>query len=506
MVRPPNRSGSLDYLFTAAQCRELDRIAIEDRGIPGFVLMQRAGRVAFAELLQRWPSVASISVCCGKGNNAGDGYVVAGLARELGLAVQLIQLGDPHMLVGDAARARDWAMARGLAQTDGPSAQLRGEVIVDALLGTGFIGGLRPAYTEMVGAINASQAGVLALDIPTGVVADTGAVGGDAVRADVTVSFVGRKIGLYTGPGKSWAGDVIFDDLSMPADVLHQVSGCPLLRYSQQAPMPRRDPNAYKQNQGHVLVVGGDRGMGGAPIMAGEAALRMGAGLVTLMTRAEHRSAALTRRPEIMVVDADDAAARLAVLARSSVLVVGPGLGRSAWGLELLRECLAAAKPMVLDADGLHGFALLNPSSTPDLSGSAPIIATPHPGEAAALLGISNQEVQTDRLRAAVALAQRVAGVAVLKGAGTVIADADRGVSGVCAHGNPGMASAGMGDVLSGVIGGLLAQGLSPLRSAQLGTCLHSAAADRAAEQGDQRSLLATDLFSPMIELLRRSQ
>jgi NAD(P)H-hydrate epimerase len=484
----------------------LDRIAIEERGIPGFELMQRAGRAAFAELLDRWPSAKCISVCCGKGNNAGDGYIVAGLALELGLAVQVIPIGDSGELTGDAARARDWARSLGLQAVDGPDAVLSGEVIVDGLLGTGISGALRPAYAKVVAAINAAGRGVLSLDIPSGVAADSGGVASDAVRADVTVTFIGRKLGLFTGPGVSLAGEVIYASLSVPSDIAHAVPGCPLLRYAEQEPLPPRDRNAYKQSQGHVVIVGGDRDMGGAPLMAGEAALRMGAGLVTLITREEHRPAVLARRPEIMVVGADSDSAREQALARATVLAVGPGLGRGDWGLGLLREALALGKPAVLDADALHGLVALSPQAGESPLVASPVIVTPHPGEAAVLLGSTTAAVQADRPAAACALAQRVGGVAVLKGAGSVVAHHENGLRGVCAHGNPGMASAGMGDVLSGVIAGLLAQGADLGHAAALGTCLHSAAADLAVEHIGQRSLLATDLLQPMIELLRGSQ
>ena len=218
--------------------------------------MLRAGRAAFATLLDTWPDAGSVTICCGKGNNAGDGYVLAGLARELGLGVQLVQVGDADALAGDAAVARDWARARGVTQLDSPPCELRGAVVVDALLGTGARGELRSEFAALVDAINASGRGVLALDVPTGVQADTGEVASVAVRAAVTTTFIGRKFGLFTGPGVSYAGRVRFADLGVPPDVLAAVPGCPLLRWSELPPLPGRDPNAYKQSQGHVVVVG----------------------------------------------------------------------------------------------------------------------------------------------------------------------------------------------------------------------------------------------------------
>jgi hydroxyethylthiazole kinase-like uncharacterized protein yjeF len=241
--------------------------------------------------------------------------------------------------------------------------------------------------------------------------------------------------------------------------------------------------------------------MGGAPLMAAEAALRLGAGMVSVLTRGSHKNAILSRRPELMVVDADNASLRNDVLAQATTLIVGPGLGRGLWGEELLKQAISQAKPMVLDADGLTLLAAA------DLQVQSPTVITPHSGEAALLLGCTASEIQADRVAAACALAERISGVAILKGAGTVIAtasdpDATRCL-GVCAHGNPGMATAGMGDVLAGVVGGLLAQRLQPDVAALIGTCLHSRAADQASLRLGQRSLLATDLMTDLIELLK---
>ena len=497
---------SLPALYTAAQCRELDRLAIDEHGMPGFELMQRAGRAVYRELLDRWPEARRISVCCGKGNNAGDGYIVAGLARQGGFEVTLWQVGDAGELRGDAARARDWAVRLGVTPQAGPPAEIAADVVVDALLGTGLKGPLRGAFADSVAAINRCGAPVLAIDVPTGVSADTGAAPGEAVRAAVTVCFIGRKLGLHTGAGVSHGGSVVFCDLGVPSAVYRAVAGCPWLSYPElpgQYRTGRRDAGAYKHALGHVVVVGGDHSMGGAPLMAAEAALRAGAGMVSVVTRAEHRPAILARRPEVMVVDADDAEARRGVLGKARCLVVGPGLGQQPWGQSLLAEALSAGLPTVLDADGLNNLVAMN------LTLHGPVIITPHAAEAARLLGCDVAAVQNDRPAAAVALARLVGGVAVLKGAGSLVAaaiDAQAHLVGVCAHGNPGMASAGMGDVLSGIIGGLLAQALDPLAAAVAGTCLHSYAADQAVTTVGQRSLLAMDLLPPMIAILAREE
>jgi ADP-dependent NAD(P)H-hydrate dehydratase / NAD(P)H-hydrate epimerase len=501
----PTAPAAIVELYTAAQCRELDRLAVEQLGISGFELMQRAGRAAFYTLLQTWPEARSLAVYCGKGNNAGDGYVIAGLARRLGMTVHVVQVGDAAALAGDAARARDWAASLGVhpaaALPDGADA----DVVVDALLGTGLRGPLGGAFAEAAAAINASGVPVLAVDIPSGVHADTGAAAAGAVRASVTITFIGRKLGLHTGPGVSFRGTLVHDALGVPAAAFRAVAGCPWWHYPDLPAgyrLPERDANAYKHALGHVVVVGGDLPMGGAVLMAAEAALRCGAGMVSVLTRAAHRPAVLARRPELMVVDADDAEARAALLGRADVLVAGPGLGLAAWGEALLAEALTRPVPTLLDADGLtllarHGFAA-----------RGPLVVTPHVGEAARLLDVSRADVQNDRPAAALALARRVAGVAVLKGAGSVVAGHDPGAPegavllGVCAHGNPGMASAGMGDVLSGIIGALLAQGLDPRAAAVSGTCLHGLAGDRAAARTGQRSLIATDLVAAMVALL----
>lgn len=478
-------------LYTSAQCRELDRIAIVEHGIPGFELMLRAGRAAFDVLVKRWPRARSITVFCGKGNNAGDGYVIAGLAREIGVDAQVLQVGVGG-LQGDAAVARQWAAERGVT-AGRPEEDARGEVFVDALLGTGLNGPPREPFATAIRRINASGRPVLAVDVPTGVSGDTGAIPGHGVRADVTVSFIGAKIGLHTGPGLGLRGDLVHAELGVPQSVMKAVAGCPLLTFEPGA-LPPLGVNLYKHRAGHLVVVGGDYNMGGAPLMAAEAALRTGAGLVSVVTRVAHRPAILARRPEIMVQDADQEQAVGDLLGRATAVVVGPGIGREPWGERLFRAALATPRPTLIDADGLRWLADLDirPAGTP--------VVTPHAAEAAQLLGVTVAEVDADRPGMALQLAAATSGVAVLKGAGSICAAED--LLGICGHGNPGMATAGMGDVLSGVIGGLLAQGLSAAQAATLGTCLHSHAADLAARRASQRGLIASDLFQTIAESL----
>jgi NAD(P)H-hydrate epimerase len=464
--------------------------------------MRRAGRALFDVLIDSWPRLSLLSICCGRGNNAGDGYVVAELALRHGIEVELIQLGDPEALGGDAATARDDALAAGLRiiRSDDGEVAISGEVIVDALLGTGIQGAPRQAYASVIERMNASLAPVLAVDVPSGISADTGAAAGIAVQAQSTVTFIGRKIGLHTGAGVALGGRVVYADLGVGPEVHAEVPGVDWMTFSgllaARGGLQPRDADAYKQSLGHVVVIGGDESMGGAVSMAAEAVLRCGAGMVTVVTRGTHRNAILARRPEVMVLDAADEELVREVLEKAATLVVGPGLGRRAWGERLFELALALAKPTLIDADGLYWLAASGSTAPPGT------VITPHAAEAARLLDCSVAQVQSDRLSAARQLAKTVGGVAVLKGAGSVVAGSDK-VLGICAHGNPGMASAGMGDVLSGVIGSLLAQGYSSPEAASIGACLHSLAADRAAAEQGEISLLATDLMPEMVSLLR---
>ena len=489
---------TVERLYSAAESRELDRVAIAS-GIPGIALMKRAGRAAFDALLEYWPDARAVSCVCGSGNNAGDGYIVAGLAKGRGLDVQLLQLGDPARLSGDAGRARDWAVTEGVTiesvDADAPLLELRGDVVVDALLGTGLTGDVREGYARAIEQMQGSSRPIVAIDLPSGLSADTGRVLGCAVRAALTVTFIGVKRGLVTGEGKAHTGALLFDDLDVPDVVRASVGGCEALSWSHVASLlPRRGATAHKNQSGHLLVVGGDHGMGGAVAMAAEAALRCGTGLVTVATRTAHVPAILARRPEVMARAVDSPLELDALLARASAVAIGPGLGRSEWSRALHARVLDCDLPLAIDADALNLCAEF---------GARPrraAVLTPHPGEAARLLGIGNAEVQADRFAAARQLAERFHSVAVLKGAGTIVDDGAN--AGVCLHGNEGMASAGMGDVLTGVIGALLAQGLAARDAARAGTCLHSRAADVAAAESGLRGLIATDLIAALRDVL----
>lgn len=488
-------------LYSANEVRELDRRAIEDGGMPGIALMKRAGAAAFTELQRRWPAANNITVLCGGGNNGGDGYIIAALARQRGLSVTLLQLAAEEKLSGDARLA--WRFA---CQADVSMAPFKGAIdgndgpIVDALLGTGVRGEVREHYRQAIVAMNESGRPVLAVDIPSGLCSDTGAVRGCAVAADVTVTFIGMKSGLLTGRGPAVCGDLVFRALDVPEQIYNTVPMAAerLDLTTLLAALPRRERDAHKGKYGHVLVIGGDTGFGGAAAMAAEAALRVGAGLVGVATRPGHVSALLARRPELMVKPIDSGQALEPLLTGPTVLVVGPGLGRSPWSEQVLQQAINANIPMVIDADALN---ILSDGRVGVGADSRSWVLTPHPGEAARLLGVSNDEVQRDRFAACRAIQQRYPGTVLLKGAGTLISSGAGPLS-LCPYGNPGMASGGMGDVLAGIIGGLMAQGLDAQLAAQLGACLHGVAADRVAAEFGERGMMATDLLAPLRRLV----
>ncbi len=482
-------------LYRAVQVRELDRIAIEEHGIPGYTLMSRAGAAAFAALQERWPQAQRLAVVCGGGNNGGDGYVVARLARQAGFTVHVLTLSAPEQLQGDALTACEDARAAGVAIEPFAAARLHGaDVIVDAILGTGLEREVSGGWRDAIAAINDHRAGILAIDIPSGLHADCGAVMGSAIQADATITFIALKQGLFTGQGPRYCGAVLFDDLGVPPAIYSAIH--PACRRYAGADLtdllPRRPRSAHKGNHGHVLVVGGELGMAGAARMAAEAAARCGAGLVSIATRQVHAVAQAAVRPELMFRGVEDSDALGELLERASVVAVGPGLGRNDWGRLMLAVALDSDLPLVVDADALNLLAE-NPFRRDNW------VLTPHPGEAARLLQTTASQVEADRFTAVAELALRYGGVCVLKGAGSLIAQQSEGIA-VCSSGNPGMATGGMGDVLTGIIAGLLAQGLTGWQAALAGVYIHGRAGDRAAESGE-RGLLATDLM-PLLRKL----
>lgn len=476
-------------LYRPSQVRAMDEHAISALGLDAYTLMRRAGAGAWRLLQQAWPGARRIGVACGPGNNGGDGYVLARLARAAGLDVVLLSPPGAHPRTPAARQAlADWRDAGGRVQSfDGllPEA----EVWVDALYGTGLSRPPSEAAQAMIERINGSRRPVLSLDVPSGLDADLGMAPGVAVRASLTLGFIGAKRGLYTGSGLEHAGEAHLDRLDLPVGEFDDVAPAAIL--CRPAGLARwlspRHANAHKGEHGHVLCIGGELGMGGAVRLCAEAALRTGVGLASVATRSAGVAALVAARPEAMTHAVEDVPSLAPLLERATVLAVGPGLGQGDWGRGLLSAALASGKPAVLDADALNLLAR-EPRPVPQA------ILTPHPGEAARLLGIDTSQVQSDRYVAAEAIARRYQCVVVLKGAGTVVA-APGETPAVIGAGNPGMATGGMGDVLSGVIAALQAQHLPPYRAAVAGALLHAAAGDAAARVGGERGLLPSDLF-----------
>ncbi|MDT0617735.1 NAD(P)H-hydrate dehydratase [Salinisphaera sp. P385] len=491
---------TITRFYGAAQVAALDRRVIDEFGIPGFDLMHRAADAGFQALRGRWPEADRLAVVCGPGNNGGDGFLIAARGLASAMTVRVWFPGDPERLKGDAHRAYQAFMRAGGMLTDSPAEALAdADVAVDALLGTGLGRPLAGDFLSAVQAINRAGeqgAGVLAVDIPSGLGADTGAIWGEAVRADVTATFIGAKLGLVTGAGPAHAGEVTLHELEAPDRAYADMPW--LARQPDDAwlaaALPRRRRDAHKGDHGHVLCVGGNTGMGGAARLAAEAALRVGAGLVSVATRDGQAAAMTQARPELMCRDVAAAPDLEALLDRATVVAIGPGLGTDDWARDLLARVLTTDRPLMVDADALNLIAEGPPPSR------ANWIITPHPGEAGRLLDRATADVQADRPAAAVALADRFGAVAVLKGAGTLIADGCGGLW-VSTAGNPGMAVGGMGDLLTGTIAGLLAQGIDLDTAAIAGVCLHGRAADRAAA-GGERGLLPSDCLAPLRALV----
>lgn len=496
-------------LFSADGVQAIDRHVIDDRGVPGFDLMQSAARAAFRRLARIWPEAGKVLVLCGAGNNGGDGYLVAANARRHGLEVTCVAVAPVEKLKGDARSA--WQKARQDDVTVIPLESLAGEalsghfqhadVVVDAMLGTGVAGEPREPFAEVIRACNHSGRPVLAVDLPSGLDATTGAAAGVVVQADHTVTFIALKAGLFTGRGPDCVGRVSFDGLDtgqwMESSGQHPVArrvdwrnlaGC----------MPRRARSAHKGAFGHVLVVAGNRGFGGAGLLAAEAAARSGAGLVTLATHPEHVAPALARCPSLMVRGVSHGNGLRELAAKADVVVCGPGLGRDAWAEQMLQQVLESDLTGVLDADALNLLAA---------QGTRPgerFVITPHPGEAARLLGETAADIETDRLAAARRLYERTGSLVLLKGAGSVICHENQ--CWIASGSNPGMATGGMGDVLAGIVGGLVGQLDSLSTASRCGAALHLAAADRASESKGYMGLLPMDLIDALPALLAEQE
>ncbi|WP_428239899.1 NAD(P)H-hydrate dehydratase [Gynuella sp.] len=483
----------LNKVLLSSAVKSIEQQWAQTSGQSTYVLMQRAGEAAFRLIRQQWPESSRFCVVAGTGNNGGDGYILAMLLRQAGFSVTLISAGESHQR-GDAERAKgEYLRSGGVTEMFFPDGSQQYDLIVDALLGTGLHGEVRPKYIPFINFINNSQSPVLSLDVPTGIDADKGHFSQHTVQATATLSFIAYKPGLLSGKARAYCGDLHLASLDVEVSsvqsTLEYREGICLSRY-------RRDPASHKGLFGCVNVVGGSLGMGGALILAAEAAAHMGTGWVMAATDTQHLSALLTRNPAIMARgwDEDDN-----LMEKTTVVVAGPGMGRGEFATHYLERLLSQAQqkrlPVVLDADGL--FWLAHQPRKYDYW-----VLTPHDGEAARLLGVSVSEIQADRVRWATAIQKKYGGICVLKGLGSITCDGQRSVFN--GSGNAGMAKAGSGDVLAGMIGGWLARtGRFDIDVVSEAVWMHGRSGEFAALRFYPESMQAGDLIAVLPEVWR---
>lgn len=490
------------YAVTAEQMRAFDAATIGELGLPGAVLMETAGRAVVDVVSDLVAPGGSVAVCCGAGNNGGDGYVIARVLREHGVDATVYLAGPRDRVSSDAAlhlgayercggvcRTADTAGAvAGLA-----SAIERADVVVDALFGTGLGRPLEGHYADLVEIINRSAGLRVAVDVPSGLHSDTGAVLGTAVRADATVTMAFAKVGLVTGRGAAFAGRLHVAEIGIP-QALARDAGVDVRvveRTDAALHLPSPSVADYKTRRGVVLVVAGSPGKQGAGRLAALAALRAGAGLVTLAGADVDVGA-----PDpLMTTTVETADQLVAAATGKDVVAIGPGMATGPGGAALVERALELDVPLVIDADGLNHLAAL---STPTLAGGAPRVLTPHPGEAARLLQTTSRDVEADRVAAVRELARRTGAVVLLKGAGTLVCDGPGGAVTVNPTGGPALATAGSGDVLTGVIAGLLGQGVPAAEAAWVGAYLHGLAGDDCAARLGTAGTIASDVVDAL--------
>ncbi|HEX5310045.1 MAG TPA: NAD(P)H-hydrate dehydratase [Solirubrobacteraceae bacterium] len=489
-------------LYDAAQMREVDRWAIEQAGVASLDLMERAGE-GVVQAVQRLAPSGSIVVVCGKGNNGGDGFVVARLLRRASREVAVICLGEREELSPDARTNLERLPGEQPLAVDCAEADElvgRATLVVDAVLGTGFEGAPRGLAAQAIELVGRGGGSVVSVDVPSGVDASSGEVAGAAVTATVTATFHAAKIGLWVAPGKRHAGEVVALDIGIPRGAPNNAQAG-LIEREVLAGLPRRLAGSTKFTSGHVVVVGGSSGLMGAPAMASLAAMRAGAGYVTACVPGSQRHVLDAQLMEAMtraLPDADGALVpdavepALAALDRAGALALGPGFGRDPRSAELARELAGRSTvATVIDADALNAHA----GRLSELAGRpAATVLTPHAGELGRLLGIDGEAVERERLRCVQKASSSSQSIVVLKGDDTLVASPDGQVL-VSGGDSPALATAGSGDVLTGAIAALLAQGMEPLTAAAAAVFLHAQAGrDAARELGAAEGVIATDV------------
>jgi hydroxyethylthiazole kinase-like uncharacterized protein yjeF len=507
-------------LLNARESRELDRLSQQKYGVPSYALMARAGTAVADAIAIRWPAALrrGVLVIAGRGNNGGDGFVAARRLLDLGGAVRVALLGHASELKGDAARAHaEFIAANGMVsecdaaeQVDSILRTVPHGVIVDAIFGTGLNAPVRDPAAAFIEAINGRGVPIVAVDIASGINSDTGAVMGVAVRANLTVTFGFAKYGHVSYPGADHCGELEIAEIGFAPRAIEEIAPRGRLFEAQDAAqmLRPRAANTHKGTYGHTLVIAGGSGKSGAAILVARGALRAGAGLVTAAIPKSVAAIVASGQPELMtepMPERDghfDGAATIErlkpLLEGKGAVVIGPGMGTSKDIQELLAWIVAhgaaPARPLLIDADGLNSLALIGPAALKQADG--PVVLTPHPGEMSRLLGSSTTTVNQDRISAARRLADLTGAEVLLKGARTVIAA--NGAIYVNSSGNPGMATAGMGDSLSGIIGSLMGQGYSAAEAVRVGAFLHGYAADRVAKRIGAIGFLAGDVIDEL--------
>lgn len=490
MIKPENA------LYRCEQMRTCEQQAVHLYQLDELELMSQAGTEAFFFIMRKYPNVRHIALFCGAGNNAGDGYVLARLAHEHGLSVVVYQCKALEDLPVTARHAALLALAAGVeCQPADEPIDSDAELIVDALLGIGLKGPVHGIIASAIHQINSSGLPVVSLDIPSGLNADTGQVENFCVKATATITFIALKAGMFTLDGPDYCGEIESRQLQLEA-LVNKLNPYASILDEASLPLPlvSRKKNSHKGDYGHVLVIGGGPGMPGAVSLVAKAALRTGAGAVTVATWPDHVTGASSFIPEAMIWGVKTPKDLEPLLAKATVCVIGPGLGESDWAKALFLAAITSQLPMVIDASALRLLAE-HPQTDDNW------VLTPHPGEAGSLLSCSSKTIQTDRYQAAQTIQQQYGGVVVLKGTGTIIQTEDH-TPFVCTKGNPGMSSAGMGDVLSGIIAGFCAQGLTLTDAAKLGVWVHAVAGDHVAQKVGAVGLLASDLLDIIPRIL----
>jgi len=510
---------TMPLVVTAKEMAAMDRRTIEEVGIPGMVLMENAGREIVAAVQDTLGDMHNkkIAIFCGKGNNGGDGYVVARYLSNLGARVSCFLIGEHKDVKGDAATNLKILKEIGVEVIETNNREHVGpatgaHMLVDGLLGTGVTGPLRGFLSEVVDCMNDFDAPIVAIDLPTGVESDTGAVPGACVKAKITVTMACKKRGLLFSPGREYAGEIRVADISIPSHVKHE-SGVNCFEVTDEyikAVLPKRRRDTYKSKCGQIFVLAGSAGMTGAATLSSEATLRVGAGLTILGIPRSLNAILEEKLTEVITVPLPETAAQSLSydghsditerLEWAHVLAVGPGLTTHEDSVKLMNWLIDKFEgPMIIDADGLNCLGQ-NPKKISQASGE--LVLTPHPGELARIIGKSAKEIVKEPIEVARASAQRLKCILVLKGAPTVVADPDGRVF-INSTGNPGMATGGMGDVLTGVIAGLIGQGMSPLDGAIAGVYLHGLAGDLAAAEMGYAGLIAGDVLHHLPKALK---